>query len=729
MKKSYLIFCFFILNLLIGQNYLWPTNSSKTLTAFFAEERPRRYHAVIDIRTYGKTGFEVYAIEDGYIEKIKINYKGYGNTIYLKLNDGNTAVYAHLDKFYPELDEIINIIKKDYNNQVIEHYFNNQELIVKKGAIIGYTGDTGTISGPHLHFEIRDKNNVSINPLINFYKIEDTLYPIPQKIAIIPKNKNTKIDGSSDIMFYDLVKSNENEYYISDTISIIDEFGIALNIIDKINKQPFDYGLHKIQLYIDGKMKYKIEYNEYDFLNGELVEKERNYFLKRTENKRYYNLYNSTPELSFIDQRSWPSYKLKEGLHNIVIKASDVNNNEIIIFGTILSKLNEKLIYELEEKENLIYFSIDEQDNSYEYIIDICNKYDGETIKSISTKEKEISIKNSMLNETFTVMKLYGKKINGLKTKKEYYEKAKEIKSINGNFKIKSFEHGILIQFIEETFSNESAKINLILKDSILSYETNRIEQNILSTNAINYSNLHDLKALEIEYNTKPKIKIKDKINADLFILNNGIYLSENKFSFGTNENFIQDTALIWISNKNNKNIPENSTLILGPYDTNPKTLIFKEEVNIDFEYENDEIGIGIYYYDNKREKWIYLETKYENGIYSAPILSNEMFVLLKENNPPVIKSLIPDIDAIYKSNDINSMTFFIEDELSGIAGIDNIIVKINEVPVLFEYNTYKKQVLYNFEEWLTPGVHTLDIKIKDNVGNITRKKGEFIIQ
>ena len=334
-----------------------------------------------------------------------------------------------------------------------------------------------------------------------------------------------------------------------------------------------------------------------------------------------------------------------------------------------------------------------------------------------------------MLNEPFTVMKLYGKKIDGLKTKKEYCEKSKKTKSINGNFKIKNFKHGILIQFIEETFSNQSAKINLILKDTSFSYETNRIEQNILSTNAINYSNLHHLKALEIEYNTNPKIKIKDKINADLFILNNGIYLSENKFTFGTNKNFIQDTALIWISNKNNKNIPENSTLILGPYDTNPKTLIFKEEMDIHFEYKNDEIGIGIYYYDNKIEKWIYLDTKYDNGIYSTSILSNEMFILLKENNPPVIKSLIPDIDAIYKTNDINSITFFIEDDLSGIAGINNIIVKIDETPVLFEYNAYKKQVLYNFEEWLTSGIHTLDIEIKDNVGNTTRKKGEFIIQ
>ena len=107
---SYSIY-FIFLSIIVCQDYIWPTNASNTITAFFAEERPQRYHAGIDIRTYGKNGFEIYAIENGYIEKVKINYKGYGNTIYLKLKDENTAVYAHLEKFYPELEQIVTILK------------------------------------------------------------------------------------------------------------------------------------------------------------------------------------------------------------------------------------------------------------------------------------------------------------------------------------------------------------------------------------------------------------------------------------------------------------------------------------------------------------------------------------------------------------------------------------------------------------------------------------------
>ena len=726
---SYSIYFIFFSLCLFGQDYLWPTNASETITAFFAEERPRRYHAGIDIRTYGKIGFETYAIEDGYIEKIKIDYKGYGKTLYLRLDDGNLVVYAHLDKFSTDIDNIINILKKDYNSQVFEHQFEKQEIVVKKGEIIGYTGDSGTISGPHLHFEIRDNNNISLNPLLNFYNLEDDIAPIPKKIAIIPKTKKTKIDNFSDIMLYNINKNNNSEYYITDTISVIGEFGISINILDKVNKQPFNYGLYNLELYIDGEMKYKVEYKEHDFSDGELVLEERNYNLKRTYQEKFYNLYNSTPDLSFIDKRSWPEYEIESGIHNVVIKAKDINDNSIIIFGTISSYKNEEITHNIKEIDDSIIFEINEQNNQRDYKLDICNKYDGKIFESIFIKDKKTSINKALLKEPFTVINLSGKSANGLNTHQYYYQsKDKKIDSIKGDFKIKAFTHGALIQFQEKEFSNNTAKIHIIKKDTTLSYETNRISQNTITTNIVNFNDFDSAIKLEIKYKTIPEISLQQNIYTSIFYPNEGIYLKKDKFIVDDMTNFINDSMLIWILNyKKMKN--ENLNFLSDSYVLEPKTLIFKKELNIHFEYKNKEIGVGIYYYDKKNEKWTYLKTDYNNNRYSTSVLSNEMFCLIKENNPPEIKNLTPSINSTYKFQDLEKLSFVIDDNLSGISSIDNISIKIDNNPILFEYSPYRKEVFYFFEEDLIEGEHLLEIQAKDNVGNATLIKGEFIIK
>ena len=81
--------------------------ASKTLTTVFGEERSRRFHAGIDVRTYGQIGDSLFAVYDGYVSRIKISPDGYGKTLYLKLNDGNTAVYAHIDKFQKSIERKI----------------------------------------------------------------------------------------------------------------------------------------------------------------------------------------------------------------------------------------------------------------------------------------------------------------------------------------------------------------------------------------------------------------------------------------------------------------------------------------------------------------------------------------------------------------------------------------------------------------------------------------------
>ena len=87
-----------------AQNYLWPTNASTYLASSFCEFRPGHYHSAIDIKTWVQEGYKCYAIADGEIIRLRVSPFGYGKVLYLRLKDGNTAVYAHLQRFAPDLE-------------------------------------------------------------------------------------------------------------------------------------------------------------------------------------------------------------------------------------------------------------------------------------------------------------------------------------------------------------------------------------------------------------------------------------------------------------------------------------------------------------------------------------------------------------------------------------------------------------------------------------------------
>lgn len=89
-------------------------------------------------------GTEVYATGNGTINKVEMNGRGYGNNIMINHGYGYETLYAHLSK-----------IKVRPGQKV------------SRGDLIGYVGNTGTSSGPHLHYEVR-KNNNPVNP-VNFY--------------------------------------------------------------------------------------------------------------------------------------------------------------------------------------------------------------------------------------------------------------------------------------------------------------------------------------------------------------------------------------------------------------------------------------------------------------------------------------------------------------------------------------------------------------------------------
>ncbi|MEQ9363886.1 MAG: peptidoglycan DD-metalloendopeptidase family protein [Leptospirales bacterium] len=112
----------------------------------------RQYHRGIDIGA--KMGTPIRAARDGVVIMSR-RMGGYGNCIFVRHSNGYVSVYAH------------NMVNKVRVGSV-----------VKRGAIIGKVGRTGSATGPHLHFEVR-RWKKPINPLsaLNMKEL------IPKKVA------------------------------------------------------------------------------------------------------------------------------------------------------------------------------------------------------------------------------------------------------------------------------------------------------------------------------------------------------------------------------------------------------------------------------------------------------------------------------------------------------------------------------------------------------------------
>src|SRR5512134_371649 len=106
-----------------GQDYFWPTDASRYMTSGFGEARPRRFHAAIDVKTWNQTGYKIFATRSGYIERMGVSPFGYGRVLYLRLDTGEVAVYAHLERFNDKLQALAEAEQERQGEFRIEKYF------------------------------------------------------------------------------------------------------------------------------------------------------------------------------------------------------------------------------------------------------------------------------------------------------------------------------------------------------------------------------------------------------------------------------------------------------------------------------------------------------------------------------------------------------------------------------------------------------------------------------
>ena len=173
-----------------------PVDIPIQLSATFGELRPNHLHAGLDIKTQGVEGKKVYAVADGYVSRIGVSPYGYGNVLYITHYDGYTSVYAHLQRFKGDIAKYVkqNQYKnKKYTSQL---YPEKDKFPVKKGDLIGISGNSGSSGGPHLHFEIRHTGSEKpVNPMFFGYKIEDNVRPIILGVSVYPMGDESSLEG------------------------------------------------------------------------------------------------------------------------------------------------------------------------------------------------------------------------------------------------------------------------------------------------------------------------------------------------------------------------------------------------------------------------------------------------------------------------------------------------------------------------------------------------------
>ncbi|HAF07815.1 MAG: M23 family metallopeptidase [bacterium] len=250
--------CTLLLILIIFYNVfsddiIFPTENN-IITGGFGEFRWNHFHTGLDISTDGVEGKKIFSPSNCYVSYVKRDFYGYGNLIFLE-DEKYIYVFAHLKNFVTKIDTILS---KNKFRQAI--YLPKNTLKFKKGELIGYTGSSGGVV-PHLHFEVRKKDNTCINPL-KLYHIEDTIKPWIEGVLFEPADDTTLINGVYDN--YYITKKNGHQIE-SLKVNIFGKFFISAKVFDRINSISSKIFVYKINIKSNGKIISTIYFDSLKF--------------------------------------------------------------------------------------------------------------------------------------------------------------------------------------------------------------------------------------------------------------------------------------------------------------------------------------------------------------------------------------------------------------------------------------------------------------------------------
>lgn len=259
---------------------IWPLDSPRVITGNFGEIRPNHFHTGLDFSTNGRENLQVYAIEEGYVSRIKVSPYGYGKALYITHANGRVSLYAHLNTFSLKIDKVLRQEQLRKRSFEVDFYPEPWSVFVRKNEIVALSGNTGGSTGPHLHFELRDeKTERPMNPL-TLYHLEDKVPPVLERIQFLDVS-----DPRKPVSLLGL-EVKDGELPVHDTFYLaFRNLGLSFLAYDQYVRNGNRNNVHGARILLDNETVYDqqfslLDFNDLRYVNEYAPKQERYKFQK-----------------------------------------------------------------------------------------------------------------------------------------------------------------------------------------------------------------------------------------------------------------------------------------------------------------------------------------------------------------------------------------------------------------------------------------------------------------